>query len=287
MIKTLIKLYLLFKIVEGWIKSSLAPINSSSTNMLVWDTINKMISILIFHLLLVEKCFDSKFFQPNRSLMKMTIIISILINIFDILISMRTIQFFKGRAITNCKILAWKYIKGPLIADFFAVVALFCIYFDLAEGLFAHFDLLIALKALFDYKNVWKRLFDLAALSGKEKVRGGVLLFYLTLMIISALNIASCLWFFLSNIEDDNYPDSWVKALSISGKDLNEKYMQSLFWTLCNFLPLRTGSFTPFNNKELVITCSMNIVGYILMIFLLFFHFPDLFKKKHLRYGDY
>ncbi|CAD8191214.1 unnamed protein product [Paramecium pentaurelia] len=238
----------------------------------IWDIVAVAARLYFLYIIPIDLAWVSQQFIFHD--FKYISILFLLILIFDMLLSLNTVYFLNGEAVTsrnkivkhslyNTYGLQWLSVFQLLI--YFIVDRYTHVSLDINNNLI-NIGLLIFLvhhKTIINYATNYEE-----GLNISKKTSSVFALFKLIAFLFYVIHLFSCFWFWIGRYSIENYEGkSWLITTNMLEQTWNTQYLQSFYYTAVTIFTVGYGDVTPQSNLEKIVTIILIMISSIQLPF--------------------
>ncbi|CAD8095941.1 unnamed protein product [Paramecium sonneborni] len=220
----------------------------------IWDIVAVIARLYFLYIIPIDLAWVTQQFIFHD--FKYISILFLLILIFDLLISLNTVYFQNGEAVTS-RIMIVKHIFQLLI--YFIIDRYINISLDIDNNVI-NIGLLIFLvhhKTIINYAKNYEE-----GLNISKKTSSIFALFKLIAFLFYVIHLFSCFWFWVGRYSIENYDGkSWIMSTNMFEQHWNTQYLQSFYYTAVTIFTVGYGDVTPQSNIEKVVTIVLIMIS--------------------------
>ncbi|CAD8096288.1 unnamed protein product [Paramecium sonneborni] len=226
----------------------------------IWDIVAVVARLYFLYIIPIDLAWIHQQFIFHD--FKYISILFLLILIFDLLISLNTVYFQNGEAVTS-RVKIVKHMLQLLI--YFIIDRFIHISLDIENNLI-NIGLLIFLvhhKTIINYATNYED-----GLNISKKASSIFALFKLIAFLFYVIHLFSCFWFWVGKYSIDNYDgQSWIMSTNMFEQHWNTQYLQSFYYTAVTIFTVGYGDVTPQSNIEKIVTIILIMISSIQLPF--------------------
>ncbi|CAD8195038.1 unnamed protein product [Paramecium octaurelia] len=238
----------------------------------IWDIVAVVARLYFLYIIPIDLAWVNQQFIFHD--FKYISILFLLILIFDMLISLNTVYFLNGEAVTsrskivkhslyNTYGLQWLSVFQLLV--YFIIDRYGEISLDINNNLL-NIGLLIFLvhhKTIINYATNYEE-----GLNISKKTSSVFALFKLIAFLFYVIHLFSCFWYWIGRYSLENYEGkSWLITTNMSEQQWNTQYLQSFYYTAVTIFTVGYGDVTPQSNIEKIVTIILIMISSIQLPF--------------------
>ncbi|CAD8180989.1 unnamed protein product [Paramecium pentaurelia] len=220
----------------------------------IWDIVAVTARLYFLYIIPIDLAWVNQQFIFHD--FKYISILFLLILIFDLLISLNTVYFSNGEAVTS----RVQIVKNMLqlliyfITDRFVHISL-----DIENNII-NVGLLIFLvhhKTIINYATNYEE-----GLNISKKTSSVFALFKLIAFLFYVIHLFSCFWFWIGRYSMENYEGkSWIMATNMYEQQWNTQYLQAFYYTAVTIFTVGYGDVTPQSSIEKIVTIVLIMIS--------------------------
>ncbi|CAK59028.1 unnamed protein product (macronuclear) [Paramecium tetraurelia] len=228
-------------------------IHPSQYIKMIWDIVAVTARLYFLYIIPIDLAWVQQQFIFRD--FKYISILFLLILIFDLLISLNTVYFSNGEAVTS-RIQIVKQMFQLLI--YFITDRFVNISLDVENNVI-NVGLLIFLvhhKTIINYATNYEE-----GLNISKKTSSFVALFKLIAFLFYVIHLFSCFWFWVTLIIENYDGKSWIMATNMYEQKWNIQYLQAFYYTAVTMFTVGYGDVTPQSSLEKIVSIVLIMIS--------------------------
>lgn len=180
----------------------------------------------------------------------------------DILLNFFTGYYYEGNIIMDLKLIRKNYFSNLFLMDFLSYVPIIIFAFDSYLIQITRAYLIINILFLFILKKYSLRIKDFKEflIQQKEEYENhfSILVLYLKIFLIA--HIFACFWYLIGTYNTSK--TTWITNYNLKSTTWDDKYLNSIYWSLVTMVTVGYGDIVPQNNNEKVFCIITMLVGF-------------------------
>lgn len=189
-------------------------------------------------------------------------IMNIVVYAGDILLNFFTGYYYEGNIIMDLKQIRKNYLSNLFLQDFLSYVPIIIFAFDRYLIEITRTYLIINILFLFILKKYSQRIKDFKEflIQQKEEYENhfSILVLYLKIFLIA--HIFACFWYLIGTYNTSKI--TWITNYNLKSTTWDDKYLNSIYWSLVTMVTVGYGDIVPQNNTEKVFCIITMLVGF-------------------------